>query len=67
MATRLVKAYKKDGKDFTTESIGYHIRTFHPEIARRDYGMDGSVRISSEDLEKLGNPQRIKVVIYNID
>jgi hypothetical protein len=38
-----------------------------PEIAEKSYGMDGEIKLGRNDLEKLGFPNRIKVVIYNID
>lgn len=68
---RLVRSYAKaprdDYENTGSDGYQYRLREMWPEIADRKFGMDGSVKLGKHDLEKLGNPQRIKVVIYNID
>lgn len=68
---RLVRSYARPKpaeaghEDFIKDDI--HKRTMYPEISAKPYGLDGEVKLGKNDLERLGYPERIKVVIYNID
>jgi len=54
--------------DFVSGST--HTRQFKTEVSHGEHeimGLDSEVTLGKSDLEKLGYPQRIKVVIYSLD
>jgi hypothetical protein len=65
---RVVRSFSTSRRDFTYGERTI-VRHFKPEIvhSHTENGLDGEVSVGRYDLEKLGWPKRIKVVIYNID
>jgi hypothetical protein len=67
---RVVRSFKKNGEDYiSTFSLETLKRTFKPEVELSfyEFGLDSEVRLGGHDLEKIGTPERIKVVIYSLD
>lgn len=71
---RLVKSFEKkvnrNGTDTDFKEGETHLRRFGPEIPHGDFyqmGLDSELKLGKGDLEKLGYPERIKVVLYSID
>lgn len=67
---RLVRSYAGNPNKSDYVNGASRVRDFAPEIHNGniyDDGLDSEVRLGSVDLEKLGNPRRIKVTITKLD
>jgi hypothetical protein len=67
---RVIRSFKhsKATKDFVNGNTRIHY--FNPEISHGsigEAGLDSEINLGKSDLEKLGYPERIKVVIYSLD
>lgn len=66
---RLERSFAFEGKGYT-DADGHVMRYFKPEIRHGnifDDGLDSEIHLGDVDLEKLGNPTRIKVTITKLD
>lgn len=67
---RVVRSFKQDSEDYVSVISKETLRrAFSPEVEVDfgKFGLDDNIKLGRSDLEKLGWPKRIKVVIYNLD
>lgn len=70
MPKRLVRSFELNRRFTSPTSKNVRIDYFNPEIRHEpfdDHGLDTEIRMGKTDSNKLGEPKRIKVVIYSLD